>query len=115
MPGRRDIEQSTAEFTIETMIASLGISLRGSSIILFNLHLWVDCRLADLVGLTKLVIGGNTFSEGKLPLVVYELKNLKELFLAGSGLVEIDERYSTDHQRTCALCKSSYTYYIANY
>ena len=73
------------------------------SIILFNLHLCFYCRLADLVGLTKLVIGGNIFSEGKLPGVVYELKNLRELFLAGSGLVEIDERYGTDHQRTFAL------------
>ena len=56
-----------------------------------------------MVGLTKLVIGGNIFSKGKLPGVVYELKNLRELFLAGSGLVEIDERYGTDHQNTYAL------------
>ena len=73
------------------------------TIIMFNLHLCFYCRLADLVGLTKLVIGGNLFRKGKLPGVVYELKNLRELFLAGSGLVEIDERYGTDHQRTYAL------------
>lgn len=49
-------------------------------------------RLAELTGIKKLVIGGNYFVEGKLPPVVYQLKNLRELFLAGSGLVEIDER-----------------------
>ena len=54
------------------------------------------CRLSSLSSLEKLDLSRNRFTDGLLPLAVYELVKLRELTLDNCGLTTLDERLVDD-------------------